>query len=274
MIPSCFLYQITDGGREEKGLSERESLKIAMDAGIKNVDINALTFDSVPVDEVKALLDEFGMTMCVHSVRECDFSGEDGYKKSLEAMKKDLLTAKKGGSKYLMAVPLLKQEDMDKANSEYKEYFHRIFADLALFGEQNGVCVTVENYSDTRLPFSKISDIMEILDKIPNIYYNLDTGNFTIAGQDAVKGAESFLDRTVNVHLKDVLQSENGRIIRGGVSYDCVALGKGVVDNLTIMQMLKKAGYQGYLTVEVSRPHLFDKSIDSIKYIHDFLESR
>ena len=81
MIPSCFLYQITDGGKKEKGFSQRESLEIAKQAGIKNMDINAAMFDSVPVENVKALLDEFGMTMCVHSARICDFSSEEGYNK-------------------------------------------------------------------------------------------------------------------------------------------------------------------------------------------------
>ena len=271
MIPSCFLYQITDGGKKEKGFSQRESLEIAKQAGIKNMDINAAMFDSVPVENVKALLDEFGMTMCVHSARICDFSSEEGYNKSLETMKKDLLTAKKGGSKYLMAVPLLSEEDMEKANSEYREYFFRIFKELADYGDKEGVCVTVENYSDTRLPYARIEDIKEILDKTPNLYYNLDTGNFTLAGEDALKGAECFLERTVNVHLKDVEESEKGTIVRMGKNFDCVALGEGIVDNLKIMQMLKSAGYKGYLTSEVTKP-LFDRSVQSVKYIVDFIE--
>ena len=273
MIPSCFLYQITDGGKAEKGMSQRESLDMARQTGIKNMDINAATFDGTAVEDVKALLEEYGMTMCVHSARVCDFSSEEGYNKSLEAMKNDLLTAKKGGSKYLMAVPLLREEDMDKAKGEYREYFFRIFKDLADFGDEQGVCVTVENYSDIRLPYGSIEDIKEILDRIPNIYYNLDTGNFTLAGEDAVKGAECFLDRTVNVHLKDVAENENGTVLRRGKRFDCVALGEGVVDNLKIMQMLKASGYKGYLTSEVSRP-LFDRSIQSVRYIIDFMEKK
>lgn len=271
MIPSCFLYQITDGGRKEKNLSNRESLKIAQETGIKNVDINAATFDSVPVEDIKALLEEFDMTMCVHSARLCDFSSEDGYKKSFESMKNDLLTAKKGGSKYLMAVPLMKEPEIENAR-DYTESFMRIFKDLAEVGKQIGVCVTVENYSDTRLPFSTIDDIKRILEITPDLYYNLDSGNFTLAGEDAVKGAEAFLDKTVNVHLKDVAESENGTIVRRGIKYDCVALGEGMVDNYKILQLLKGAGYSGYITSEVTSP-LFDRSIESVKYIRNFIEN-
>lgn len=270
MILSSFLYQIIDGGRKEKGYSQRESLEIAQKAGVKNVDINAQMFDSTPVEKVKALLDEFDMTMCVHSAKYCDFSNEDAYNKSLEIMKNDLLNAKKGGSKYLMAVPLLKDEELKPDDQKQREYFFRIFRDLADFGAEMGVCVTVESYSDTGVPYGKISDLKWLLDGIENLYFNLDTGNFTLAGEDALEGAKAFLQKTVNVHVKDVAQVENSTLVRRGVCYDCVALGEGVVQIDKILDLLKDADYKGYLTVEVSRP-LFDRTMKSLEYIKDYL---
>ncbi len=266
MTLSSFLYQILDGGRKEKGYTHRESLEIARQAGVKNVDINAQMFDSVPVEKVKALLDEFGMTMCVHSARSCDFTDEGTYLKSLDVMKNDLLCAKKGGSKFLMAVPMLPDDKLNYDDNIQREYFFRIFKELADFGAENGVCVTVESFSDPRLPYAKISDIKWLLDGIDNLYFNLDTGNFTLAGENAVEGAKAFIDKTVNVHLKDVAVVEKSSIVRHGVCYDCVALGEGSVDNGKIIDLLKEADYRGYLTVEVSAP-LFDRTMKSLEYI-------
>lgn len=269
MILSTFLYQILDGGRKEKGYTNNESLEIARRAGIKNVDINAQMFDSMHVENVKSVLDEFGMTMCVHSARMCDFSDEDTYEKSLAVMKNDLLCAKKGGSKFLMAVPLLPDDKLRTEDAVQRKYFYRIFKELADFGAENDICVTVENYSDPCYPYAKISDIKWLLDGIDNLYFNLDTGNFTLAGEDAVEGAKAFLQKTVNVHLKDVAEVESSTLVRRGKCYDCVALGEGLVDNGAILALLENSGYKGYLTVEVSKP-LFDRTMKSLEYIKDY----
>ena len=67
---------------------------------------------------------------------------------------------------------------------------------------------------------------------------NYDTANVHHAGSDEVAVLEAVVDRVVHVHVKDT------------VAKKCVALGQGEVNLRGCLQVLKKHGYAGVLSLE------------------------
>lgn len=67
---------------------------------------------------------------------------------------------------------------------------------------------------------------------------NYDTANVHHAGQDEVATLRAIVDRVVHVHVKDLAGKQ------------CVALGKGEVNVLGCLRVLKEHGYNGMLSLE------------------------
>ncbi|MHB0857776.1 MAG: sugar phosphate isomerase/epimerase family protein [Anaerolineae bacterium] len=71
---------------------------------------------------------------------------------------------------------------------------------------------------------------------------NIDTGNMAAQGGDPVRAIRELGARIIHVHMKDVPAIG---------SHDCVALGKGIVDVPGVIRELKRAGYDGWLSIEI-----------------------
>lgn len=86
----------------------------------------------------------------------------------------------------------------------------------------------------------------------------LDTGHYLVGGGDPVEAIESFGDRLVHVHLKDVDPAVLGRLRAGEVEDFHAALrarvftepGNGMLDLMRVLRALRRAGYGGWLMLE------------------------
>ena len=146
-----------------------------------------------------------------------------------------------------------------------------MFFDVSKLCVEHGICPTVENYSITDFPFATISDIKWLLDNVPNLMFNIDTGNFTLVGEDEVKAARLFADKIVKAHIKDVKTVDRSPLVRRGKCFDCAVLGTGETRNQEVLDILNKAGYNGELTIEVSQPY-FERTLESAKWMKEVLK--
>lgn len=90
-----------------------------------------------------------------------------------------------------------------------------------------------------------------------NVGFCFDTGHMMIGGTDPVAFAQEHAARIGHVHLKDVRQAVAKRVIDGELTYYqgvveglYAPLGQGDVDVATILNSLKKAGYNGWYVLE------------------------
>ncbi|RLG11914.1 MAG: hypothetical protein DRN64_00770, partial [Thaumarchaeota archaeon] len=92
---------------------------------------------------------------------------------------------------------------------------------------------------------------------------NFDTGNVTLFGTDPLEMLDAVIDRVIHVHLKD-LDRETYEKYKGktGIPFG-TALGKGIVPLKEIIDRLKKAGFDGELSIECSATDLKE----SIEYV-------
>jgi sugar phosphate isomerase/epimerase len=112
------------------------------------------------------------------------------------------------------------------------------FADLAERAAPLGIQMMVEHVPDK---VTGIDDIRAILDYDRRLGFHLDVGHANIGG-DRLEGLlKAFAERLCHVHLSDNRGRED----------DHMPLGAGRIDWPRAIRLLKRAGYDGTITLEV-----------------------
>lgn len=126
----------------------------------------------------------------------------------------------------------------DRGTEPFQPFLHSL-EELARFLEGYPVRIGLENHYNNWIQYTQ--DYEHIFDRIhsPKIGITLDSGHFTSAGVDPAEFAGRFADKIVHVHVKDHIGTHS------------VALGHGETNNISMVQVLKKAGYEGFLSQEL-----------------------
>ena len=88
----------------------------------------------------------------------------------------------------------------------------------------------------------------------PYFGINFDTGNFMRVLDDPIKGMEKLAKYTFSTHVKD-LKPNREAAVDDWFFFSTTPVGDGLVDNQKLAQLLKDAGYQGFLAVEIDFLH-------------------
>ncbi len=116
--------------------------------------------------------------------------------------------------------------------------------------DENGVYLGVEQHGPYTAKIKSLTRILELVDS-PWIRVNYDCGNTFLSGEDPYAMLEAVADKVVHVHAKDISRqqadAERGKVT--GTAVGC-ACGDGEIDWHRIVKRLKRAGYQGVLSVE------------------------
>ncbi len=117
--------------------------------------------------------------------------------------------------------------------------------------EDYDIKLAVENHID----FTS-AEILQLLDTVDSPYLglNFDTGNFLRLLDDPVKGMEKLARYTYATHIKD-LKVQRGAAVDEWYFFSSTPVGDGYVDNQKLAQLLKDAGYEGFLAVEIDFLH-------------------
>lgn len=117
----------------------------------------------------------------------------------------------------------------------------------------------------------KLKTYLELLKLVESPYFscNPDTGNVFMAGEDPYEFLEAIAPRIVHVHAKDiggVEMDDRGKVT--GVPSGC-ACGEGVIDWKRVIDILRKAKFQGVLSVECGTEA---QGASSIKHLRKVLK--
>lgn len=125
------------------------------------------------------------------------------------------------------------------------------FKEAVKVAEANGVKLAVENHIDYTA-----DECLQILERVDSPYLglNLDTGNFLRLLDDPVTGAQKLAKYVYATHIKD-LKPVKGLDVREWYFFSSTPVGDGLVDNQKLAQILKDAGYTGFLAVETDSLH-------------------
>lgn len=255
--------------------NETESIESLMDKystwGLEYVDIELANMEKYKdPKEFSKMLGAHGLDVgsAYYSfIFECHTSSE--VKALNEGIKRCLDYVNNVNCPILMPVPVVIENHKDEAvRNECRKLVTEYLDQTAELAEKYGVVTVVENFSDTRCPFSKIEDIEYILSHAPNVKYVLDTGNFWFGNTDVLVAAKQFIDKTVHVHLKDIIPKENGFLNICKKNCDSGSIGSGIIPLEEIFEILKGANYQNGLSIEINDwKSLVQKTYESINYV-------
>ncbi len=127
----------------------------------------------------------------------------------------------------------------------------KMFKKAVKVAREHGVKMAVENHID----FTS-DEILQLLTEVDSEYFglNFDTGNFLRLLDDPIKGMEKLAPHVLATHVKDLMPDKCARPT-DWYFFAGVPVGKGLIDNQTLAQLLHKANFKGFLAVEIDHPH-------------------
>ena len=199
--------------------------------------------------DVKALLDEYNLDR-VYAWGHPD--GLEGGKNEAEydEMIKSFEHAKNIGAK-VMRVVGSSLMFLHEPHQPQIQRLTQMFRKAVKIAEDYDIKMAVENHID--FTSDEILQLIENVDS-SNFGLNFDTGNFLRLLDDPIKGMEKLAKHTYATHIKD-LKVQKGVAPDEWFFFSSTPVGEGYVDNQKLAQMLKDAGYEGFLAVEIDFLH-------------------
>ena len=139
----------------------------------------------------------------------------------------------------------------DQPHGPMLEKLTSMFRKAARQAEAMGIKIADENHID----FDS-DEMLRLIQDVgsPNFGINFDTGNFMRVQDDPVEGMKKLARYTFATHVKD-LKPMKGASVKSWHFFASTPTGDGYVDNLALARLLKEAGYQGFLAMEIDFLH-------------------
>lgn len=183
-------------------------------------------------------------------------------------VRKQLFLAKHLGADNILVPPGADIAGGDSIKTAY-EMVEKSLTELKSEIEESGVCVALENIWNGF--FTSPFDMARMVDKLDSAYIKAyyDVGN-TVAFSDTVSWIEILENRINRIHIKGFKCNggEFGRLNTGG---DFCDLPDGDIDWKAVMAMLKKVGYDGYITGEVFPNKEYATDMDFYKEVSGWM---
>lgn len=246
-----------------QGISIFEVIEKAKEIGFDAIEFTNLELSTEDenifelAEKVKAKADEVGIKISCYSVSADLLFGSDGdLEKEIEAVKRKVDIANTLGVK-------LMRHDVAFSSPKSPLGFNNVLPRLAEgckkiteYAKGFGIKTMVENHGF----FCQDSERMEALVNAvgdENFGLQVDMGNFLCVDEDPVLAVSRCAPYAYNAHVKDfIYKSGEGDAVdgfihtRGGAYIRGTVAGHGIVPLKQCTRALKKAGYDGFLTLE------------------------
>lgn len=102
--------------------------------------------------------------------------------------------------------------------------------------------------------------LARLAEAAPDLRFTIDTGHLRFAGADAVKVLETYVDRTVHMHVKNVRDRIVEAARAGSMGFEFAVMegaftvpGDGGIDFARVFEILTRHKYQGWVVVEAEQ---------------------
>ena len=131
------------------------------------------------------------------------------------------------------------------------EALSRQFKEAMKVANEYGIKLAMENHIDYTA-----DEIVQLIDLVgdKNFGVNFDTGNFLRLLDDPVAGMEKLAPHVFATHIKDLMPNPQASPT-DWFFFSGVPVGRGLINNKKLAELLKKHNYQGFLAVEIDYPH-------------------
>jgi len=264
-FPKCYLDEIII--RKSMTLFDwiEKSAKLDID-GLEMHNLFFLDQGDEYVDEVARKCEEFKLALPMMCFSP-DFTNPD-LKRRLEELAKQKeaidLTAKLGG---MFCRTLSGQNWPGLERDKAVRWCVEMIQETVAYAEEKGIIINIENhYKDGYWEYPEFalrSDIfLEIIEQIDSPFFgiNFDPSNTIVAGEDPIELLEKIKNRVVTMHasdryllngnLEDLRRLEMDPLHGYAASIQHGIIGRGLNDYDAIFQILKDAGFDGWISIE------------------------
>ena len=206
-------------------------------------------FDPGYLSEIKGMLDEYNLD------RVFAWGHPDGLEggrneKAFAEMVKSIEYAQAIGAK-VMRVVGASLMFRNEPHGPMLEKLTRMFTEAVKVAASHDVRLADENHID----FNS-DEMLSLINAVNSPYFgiNFDTGNFMRVLDDPIKGMQKLAKHVLATHVKD-LKPNRDASVDDWFFFSTTPVGDGLVNNQKLAQILKDAGYQGFLAVEIDFLH-------------------
>jgi sugar phosphate isomerase/epimerase len=108
------------------------------------------------------------------------------------------------------------------------------------------------------------------------VRFNFDNGNFLLGGDLPVEAYQRFRERVAHVHIKDFRvrapDDSSSLVSPSGVGYEGCEIGSGDAQVAGCLHLLKRDGYEGWLSLEAGGYDNIDSALAGARVIRDIWE--
>jgi len=211
----------------------------------------------------KDLADQFNLQVSCYTL-DSDFSvyDEAKYRRCIETSIARLETAQILGTDTIRLDPRTSLPGRSRGEIDVDDIIERIargMAEVSDAAAEKGITVGVENHGSMLGRTAQTARIVELVNR-PNFGVNLDFTNFrAVYGEDHVEATRKLAKHVVHVHAKDFYirteaqkEEEGWRKIPSGEYTKRSVGGEGDTQWSEVFHILKEAGYDGAISLEVS----------------------
>ena len=263
-FPKCFMDQLV----LQRSMSVFDWIEMAADLPIDGLELYdgfLETLDEGYLEKVRLAIERRGLKMpmlcCSPDFTQPD---PDARRKEIEREKKMIDVTASLGGKFCRVLSGQRRPQISRA--EGVRLVVESIGEMLEYAAQRGIVLALENhYKDNywKYPeFAQHTDVfLEIVSQIDSPWFGVqfDPSNTLVAGEDPLDLLERVKSRVVTMHASDrYLMSghtlDDLKKAEGSTGYAAFlshgVIGKGLNDYPRIFQILKEAGFQGWISIE------------------------
>ena len=242
-----------DQDKPTKQMTMKDFINRAKELKVDGVSIDTCFLESTEksyLEELNAMLDEYGLQ------RVWAWGHPLGLERGLNPdafneMKSMIPLTKTIGADVMRVVA----SNRRFRHENHKEQLDRLLVQLreaVKIAADCGVALAVENHQDFTT-----AEILSLVEGVASPWFGVtyDNGNSLRLMEDPVQSMELLAKYTFAVHLKDMAVNNKEAKPSDWFYFSCVPIGRGVMDNLGMLNVLAKAGFKGFLALEIDHPH-------------------
>ncbi len=179
-----------------------------------------------------------------------------------------------GASRLMILPSLLRPEDGPDAFARNVDGIRAV----ARLCRDAGIVPVIENFGFLRSPTCNPDDIACILDAIPELSMNFDTGNFAVLGISPLDIYPRFAGRIVSLHAKDRTTSADAVgeevVAPDGTAYRCCPVGAGEIPFDALFSRLAADGIDVPVAIECfGVPDMLSAVLESACFLRGLVPS-
>lgn len=240
-----------------------DAVRWVAEHGGEHIEIVPIGFDLIQnpglIDQIRQAASEAGIEISNYAIGANFIADSEAeYQEKIAEVKRHVDIAARLGVKLMrhdVATRPLEQTSIQQFESDLP-HLVQACREIADYAAQYGITTSVENHGFYIQAADRVQRLVLEVDR-PNYKTTLDIGNFMCADEDSVVSVQKNLPFASMIHLKDFylrpsylnpgegwFRTAGGNYLRGAI------IGHGDIDMREVLRVIKRSGYNGYLSVE------------------------